>query len=141
MVEKRYIEFIEKLIMQTKSRKVEWNYLESNRSLCYHMNWIVNTGNSLLSTVSMAFSGNGEDSFKFNEESSFYSKIQENYIVLYVVDSSPAELYVIPPTFKRIVRLMPDEYGDHITRLLNIVLNQFPSGDAFINDFLFKMGD
>lgn len=47
-----------------------------------------------------------------------------------------ATLYVIPRTFKKVVILSPDLYGEFITRLLNLVQSKFPSGDAFIDSFL-----
>lgn len=75
-------------------------------------------------------------SFSFNVEDSFYCEVKDNYIVLYVTDNDPATLFVIPPAYKSIVQLTPDEYGSLITRLLNLVKNRFPSADAFIDDFL-----
>ena len=39
-------------------------------------------------------------------------------------------------TYKKVVEFSPDEYGEYITRLLNLVQSQFPSADAFIDDFL-----
>ena len=39
-------------------------------------------------------------------------------------------------TYKKEVEFSPDEYGEYITRLLNLVQSQFPSADAFIDDFL-----
>lgn len=36
----------------------------------------------------------------------------------------------------KVVILSPDLYGEFITRLLNLVQSQFPSGDAFIDSFL-----
>lgn len=138
MAEKKYIQFIEKLIDHTKMQKIIWEYLDSSKYLCSNMNW---RGNSLLSTMTEAISGDSGNSFKFNTEKSFFCKIQDNYVVLYVSDSNPAEMYVIPPTFKSIVRLMPEEYGEYITRLLNLVQSQFPSADAFIDDFIHNIWD
>lgn len=43
---------------------------------------------------------------------------------------------VILETYKKVVEFSPDEYGEYITRLLNLVQSQFPSADAFIDDFL-----
>lgn len=131
MADKKYNVFLEKLIKQTKENKIEWKYLDSNKSLCESMCWI----EEIFPSVEI-FSGNKEYSFNFNAENSFYCEVKGTYIALYVAKNNPAELLVIPPTFKSIVQLTPDEYGENITRLLNLVKSQFPSGDAFIDDFI-----
>lgn len=133
MAEKRYIKFIEKLIEETKKTNLKWDYLDSNKPLCYSMNW---AGGNVLTTMAVALSGNTDTVFRFDKENSFCCKIRDNYVVLFVEDSNPATLYVIPPTFRSIVQLTPDEYGEYVTRLFNLVQSQFPSADAFIDSFL-----
>ena len=54
----------------------------------------------------------------------------------YVSTNQPASLFIVPETYKKVVEFSPDEYGEYITRLLNLVQSQFPSADAFIDDFL-----
>ena len=82
------------------------------------------------------FSGVNHSGAVFNSEKSFFSQIESTYIVLFVEDNNPASLFIIPSTFKSIIVLSADEYGDLITRLLNIVNNKFPSADKFIDDYL-----
>ena len=57
-------------------------------------------------------------------------------ILSYVSTNQPASLFIVPETYKKVVEFSPDEYGEYITRLLNLVQSQFPSADAFIDDFL-----
>lgn len=131
MAEKKYIEFLNKLIDDTKERKIEWKYLDKNKILYEGMNW------TKVSSVLDLFSGEKEKTYAdFNVEDSFYTTVNETYIVIYVYGTQPATLYVIPRTFKKVVILSPDLYGEFITRLLNLVQSQFPSGEAFIDSFL-----
>lgn len=131
MAEKKYIEFLNKLIDDTKERKIDWKYLDKNKTLYEGMNW------TKVSSVLGLFSGEKEKTYAdFNVEDSFYTIVNETYIVIYVYGTQPATLYVIPGTFKKVVILSPDLYGEFITRLLNLVQSQFPSGDAFIDSFL-----
>lgn len=131
MAEKKYIDFLNKLIDDTKERKIEWKYLDKNKTLYEGMNW------TKVSSVLGLFSGEKEKTYAdFNVEDSFYTIVNETYIVIYVYGTQPATLYVIPSTFKKVVILSPDLYGEFITRLLNLVQSQFPSGDAFIDSFL-----
>lgn len=131
MAEKKYIEFLNKLIDDTKERKIDWKYLDKNKTLYEGMNW------TKVSSVLGLFSGEKEKTYAdFNVEDSFYTIVNETYIVIYVYGTQPATLYVIPGTFKKVVMLSPDLYGEFITRLLNLVQSQFPSGDAFIDSFL-----
>lgn len=131
MAEKKYIEFLNKLIDDTKERKIEWKYLDKNKALYEGMNWT--KASNLLSI----FAGEKDTvCADFNVEDSFYTIANETYIVIYVYGTQPATLYVIPKTFKKVVILSPDLYGEFITRLLNLVQSQFPSGDAFIDSFL-----
>ena len=134
MVEKKYINFIEKLTKMTKDNLIKWEYLDSSTHLCQNMNWM--EGDSGLLAITGAISGKLERTYEFDRERSFYCKSNENYIVLYVTTGNPAIMFVIPPTFKKIIQLLPEDYGDYITRLLNLVESQFPSADAFIDDFL-----
>lgn len=131
MAEKKYIEFLNKLIDDTKERKIEWKYLDKNKILYEGMNW------TKVSSVLGLFSGEKEKTYAdFNVEDSFYTTVNETYIVIYVYGTQLATLYVIPRTFKKVVILSPDLYGEFITRLLNLVQSQFPSGEAFIDSFL-----
>lgn len=136
MAESKYSSFVEELIKMTKEKRLRWEYLDSNKSLCKNMNWVENE-NSFLA-IEAALSGKYGHNFRFDIDRSFYCTVNETNIVIYVADGNPASIFVIPPTFKRIVELLPDEYGEKTTRLLNLVESQFPSADAFIDEFLEK---
>ena len=58
--------------------------------------------------------------------------------MLLVRSNQPAVLYVVPNTYKKIVKLSPDEYGELITRLLNLVESQFPNAEDFIEEYIGK---
>lgn len=123
MADRQVITFIKTLILKTKNKELKWEYLDGNKSLYEHMDW---TEWDYLSNSSTP---------NFNTEDSFYSFVDGTYIVLHVPDYSPATLYVIPSTFKKIRKFEPVEFGSYITRLLNIVQSQFPSADQFIKNF------
>lgn len=131
MVNSRYIAFLRELIQQTKDNHLEWNYLDENKGLCEKMKWAEK--NSFLDIFS-----DDTPFLCFNCDDSFYVSIDGTTIVILVEKNNPADVYVIPSTFKKIVVLRADEYGQWITRLLNIVQSKFPDGDAFIREFLQK---
>lgn len=131
MAEKRYVDFLNKLINSTKERKIDWKYLDTNQELYEGMEWIKT------STEFALWGGSKEKTvLDFNKEDSFYAQEDGTYIVIYVWGNRPAKLYVVPSTFKKVVIFTPDEYGEYITRLLNLVQNQFPNGESFIDVFL-----
>lgn len=132
MADDRYTNFLEKMLKLTKSCSLTWKYLDGNKTLCEGMKW------------SRTYSGVGaifisdDVTFDFNTEKSFYCKSDGTYIVLLVHGTEPANIYVVPSTFKNTVYLSAEIYGDIITRLLNIVQSQFPDGETFIDEFLKK---
>ena len=131
MADNRYVDFLNKLINETKEKKINWKYLDSNKSLYEGMNW------TYTSTEYSLFVGEKEKlKPNFNTEDSFYANKNGTYIVIYVSTNQPASLFIVPETYKKVVEFSPDEYGEYITRLLNLVQSQFPSADAFIDDFL-----
>lgn len=81
-----------------------------------------------------------ESTPNFNTEDSFYINVDGTYVVIFVEGNNPASLYVIPSTFKKILHLSADEYGEGITRLLNIVQSQFPNAEQFVKNFLYNKG-
>lgn len=139
MASKRYEDFIEKLLTDTKSKKITWYYLDSNEKLCSGMGWSLPSPNPIL----LALSGSHPErpNVTFNTDDSFYAKIgSDSFVVLF----SPAserlpELYVVPNGFKRSVKMSSQEYGTLITRLSNLLSSLFPSGDQAISDYLNKM--
>lgn len=134
MVEQKYVKFITALINATKNDAIEWSYLDSNKLLCQGMHWVKAT------TFYDNLVGNSSPTPDFNVESSFYTSQDDGYIALYVSGNDPAELYIIPGTFKSVVHMSADQYGEYITRLLNIVHSKFPSGDAMIDQFMGSNG-
>ena len=131
MADQRYVSFIEALIQQTKGKKLNWRYLDREETLCEEMGWVKTT--SLFAPISGVKSA---PTHNFDTENSFYVNVSGTYVVLYVWNNQPARLYVIPSTFKKVATLTPEEYGEHITRLLNLVQSLFPSAEAFIDTFL-----
>lgn len=129
MAEQKYIDFLTKLISATKEQILNWKYLDSNYNLFSSMNWVK-------STYLNALLGAQKTVPDFDTEDSFYIEDSGVYIVLLVHTGQPANLYVIPNTFKKIILLTAEEYGEYITRLLNLVQSQFPSGDAYVERFL-----
>lgn len=133
MAEQKYTNFITMLINRTKAKTTKWYYLDSNVKLYSGMNWA-------RSHYFDALLGNQKPEPDFDIEDSFYTNDNGVYIILLVQGSQPANLYVVPETFKKIVCLTAEEYGEHITRLLNLVQSQFPNAEAFIDEFLQKNG-
>lgn len=129
LVNDRYTLFLKKVFEMTKSCTLSWMYLDQNKTLCEGMNWITS-----YSGLTAAFLS--DVSFHFNTEQSFYCKSGDTCIVLLVHGTDPANLYIVPNTFKNVVCLSAETFGDMITRLLNLVQSQFPDGEAFIDKFL-----
>lgn len=134
MADQKYVNFITALINATKNDSIEWSYLDSNKLLYQGMRWVKAT------TIYDNLIGNTSPMPDFNVESSFYTTQEDGYIALYVHGNNPAELFIIPGTFKSVVHMSADQYGEYITRLLNIVHSKFPSGDAMIDSFISSKG-
>lgn len=126
----KYAEFLEEILRQTKENKLSWHYLDKVKSLYEGMNW------SCRSTEFGLFGKQVSLHPDFDTENSFYCNIDETYLVLLVRNDQPATFYVVPATFKNVVILTADEYGNLITRLLNLVRSFFPDGEVFIDSFL-----
>lgn len=130
MAEDRNKNFIARIIQQTKDDKLKWDYLDSNQILYQGMGWVTKK-------VDFGFFSSKETlTPNFNVEDSFYARIQNMNIVIYVRGDKPAQLFVVPDTFKKVVTLSPDEYGDSITQLLNLVQSKFPDAASFIDKYL-----
>lgn len=129
MVE-QYGLFLMKILQMTKEQKLTWRYLDSNEELYTGMNWTKTT------TRLGLFSEKETVLPNFDCEDSFYTEIGDTNIVILVKNNQPATLYVVPSTYKKVVRLDADEYGELITRLRNLVQSYFPSAEAFINNLL-----
>ena len=137
MADQRYIDFIEAIIERTKNNQLDWYYLDKNESLYKGMEWTKTT----IEYGLFPTSGKEKIVADFNQEDSFYAHLGEMYIVIYVWRDQPAKFYIVPNTYKKVTCLTPDEYGDYITRLLNLVQSQFPNAETFIDSFLKKEAD
>lgn len=129
MADNRYIEFLEKILQRTKRKKLEWKYLDDNTTLYEGMHWTRETqefGITIMRTLRP----------NFDVENSFYCRIDGGYLVILVRSNQPATFYVIPDTFKNVVTLKAEMYGNYITRLLNLVQSFFPDGESFIDSIL-----
>lgn len=133
MAENRYVTFIERIIQLTKERKINWNYLDTNEELYIGMEW-TNT------KVEYRFLSENKEIItpNFNTEDSFFARVDDTYLAIYVWNNQPAKFYVIPYTFKKVTVFTPDEYGEYITRLSNLVQSQFPNSENFIDGVLSK---
>lgn len=127
-----YISFIDKVIDMTKEHALSWAYLDTEEALCKGMNWqATSRENAFLSLTDVLVTKH------FDDENSFVCCKSDTYLVLFVGSrSSLPVLYVIPYTYKGYVILKPEEYGEYITRLHNLVKRQFPHADDFIASFL-----
>ena len=130
MAEDKNISFINSVIQQTRDNKLKWEYLDTNQVLYQGMGWFTKK-------VDFGFFSSKETlTPNFNVEDSFYVRIQDFYVVIYVRGDQPAQLFVVPNTYKKVVSLKPDEYGDYITQLLNLVQCKFPDASKFIDKFV-----
>lgn len=133
MANDKYVDFILGITQQTKDKKLNWRYLDTNKALYEGMGW-ANT-----KTEFALFSGGKEVTTPdFNQEDSFFTNIGDMFIVIYVWRDQPAKMFVVPSTYKKVVTLTPDEYGEYITKLLNLVQSQFPNAETFIDNYVSK---
>ena len=133
MVEKKFVDFIGKIIQQTKENMLEWKYLDANKPLYEGMGWVNKKINYNF------FSPSTETILpNFDVENSFFTRIDGMSVVLFVRQEELAKLYVVPNTYRKVVILTPDEYGEYITQLFNIVQSKFPNAELFIDEFLGK---
>lgn len=124
-------QFVNKLIELTKTNKMTWLYLDENDELFSTLNL------SPFERISSTF-----DYDEFNSDSSFYAKINSNFIVLYELRTasenllSSLRLKTVPSTFKDIQNIELTENKELLLRLLNVVKSQFPNSEDIINDIL-----
>lgn len=128
MLDNRYVAFILKIIDMTRSAELNWHYLDENLTLCRGMKWM-HEQNPVIPMFD-------KERPEFDVENSFYAKYNDTSIVLFVWNNEPAKLVIVPSTFKSVLRLEADEYGEHITRLLNLVQSKFPNAEAFVDSII-----
>lgn len=131
MANGKNILFIEKLIEETKIKKIKWDYLVNNEDLYRGMGWVRNKEeyDFFLDRVEKVLPG-------FDVENSFYTEINNINIVLLSKTKAPADLYVVPDTYRRSIRIPSKDFGEYITRLMNIVQSQFPNAADFMKSYL-----
>ena len=129
MPETKYTVLLENIIQRTKERQLHWQYLDSDADLYKNMGWETDSY-----PLGMLVSGGSRPNF--DTEESFYTSDKGYKIVLLVRGNSPARFFVIPSTYKRVLQLNAAEYGEHITRLLNLVRSQFPDAEDYVNRIL-----
>lgn len=125
-----YMDFAEKILEDTKNNELQWRYLDSNEELYEGMNWTKKDWG-----ISMT-SGYESVSPNFDKERSFCARIGDTHIVLLTRKSTLTEMYVVPPTYKKVVKFDAETYGEIITRLLNIIHSKFPDAKDFIQKYL-----
>lgn len=132
MSNSKYISFLEKIIKETKERKLIWKYLDSNTELYQGMDWV----KTVSKFSSSYFRPEETEVINFDDENSFFVKKDKTYIVLLSRNNNPATLYVVPYTYKKVLKFPPSEYGEYITRLMNLVQSEFPTANDFIDSYL-----
>lgn len=131
MANNKYINYIKEIIELTKEKRIKWRYLDSNKRLYEGMEWTYTRKEG-----GILFEAKERVVPNFDVENSFYVLIDNFYTVILVRYNSPADLYIVPETFKNVINLTSDEYGEYTTRLLNLVQSQFPNAETFIDNFL-----
>lgn len=137
MVDKKYVDFLDKLIDLTASEEIDWEYLDSRLEIA------AKCGLGIRDGINIRFKGTplpGVAKAAFNTDDSYLLEIDANYIVLYrdlgsgsLIDS--LHLLIVPSTFKGILSLS-EEYDDKVLLLRNTIVATFPSADAVMDDIL-----
>ena len=135
-------ETVGKLIELTINGKIKWSYLDSNDSLCHELNL---TPKKLLRNVSASLAAYAaakmNDKEEFDPDNSYYTRINSNYLVLFVKPATSNKeilaerlnLLLVPSSF-RSVEIINDV--DELVRLHTITKSGFPSVESIINDIL-----
>ncbi len=97
----KYVEFLEKVIIDTKERKLRWQYLDGNEELYLGMNWTKTR--TKFTTFAKAEEYEVVD---FDIENSFYAKKDNTFIVLISRNNNPASLFVVPYTYKKVLKFV-----------------------------------
>lgn len=139
-----YKELLEKMIELTKSEKISWNYLDSNKVVCDSMKFEgVSPLNHRKGIIALASAVS--DKKIFDSDNSFVSKINHNYIILYcnLNDAEDGKtlderlmLMLVPRTFKDIKIYFSEGSDGTLLRLHTLVKSTFPSANDIENDIL-----
>jgi len=131
----KHHELLSSLFVLTKEDKITWNYLDSEKPLFISLNLTPYGVNESLSLVLL------NRTQKFDASNSFYTSVNNNYIVIYVLYSNNDEesfvsrlkLLLVPRTYKSVEEVKcPNE----IVRLQTLIKSKFPSPDDIINDIM-----
>ncbi len=135
-------EIVEKLIELTVGKKINWAYLDSSKSVYDALDIIPRKDvRSAVESLLVEYSSQLSDKQKFDPDNSYYTRINSNYVVLYVSapksnDKILAErmnLLFVPNTFRSIEKV---DNVDGLVRLHTIVKSHFPSVENIIDDIL-----
>ncbi|MDU6307307.1 MAG: hypothetical protein E6579_11655 [Clostridium sp.] len=137
MADKKYVDFLDKLINLTANEKLDWEYLDSNLELASKCGLGIRDGGIIRFTLPPV---SGVAKIAFNTEDSYFLEIDTNYIILYrdlesvtLIDS--LHLRIVPSTFKGILNLS-EEYDDKVLLLRNTIVATLPNADAVMEDIL-----
>lgn len=139
MANTHYEDFFRKLLEETKDKKLKWHYLDSNQTLYDGMR---RTPSSEINPLTYAIASSSLTNTKpikaFDVENSYYASIGANAfaVLLRPYNSELSALYVVPNGFKKTIIFTSQNYGDLITRLSNLVEEQFPSAEQAITNYL-----
>lgn len=142
--ERSYDEIIEKIFELSKNKKIIWQYLDANESLCQNLK-IIPKKTQLNATISWDIvtdnlAGALYPQSLFDANQSFYSSIGENYIIILCklnrneekeLIADKTKLMLVPRTFKNIEVI---EETDKMLRLRNFIKKQFPDVQDIIDD-------
>lgn len=146
MREQRYEKFLRVLTAKTRNNSTKWEYLIDNELLkeSLFLEEKHNSAEDIISAVSrhtstiLGTSSLPKQPTYFNEDNSFcFCDANSNtYAVLIKSTDNKISLWIVPSTFRNILKLEEKEYGDLLISLLNAVKKQFPNPDDFIDQYL-----
>lgn len=123
-------QFVNKLIELTSAKKISWEYLDEDEIIYNSLQISPFENNKLIFDI------------VFNPNSSFYTEINSNFIVLYEIVTSTGNLLsslrlkTVPNSYKDIQNIELTENKELMLRLLNVIKSQFPNSEDIINDIL-----
>ena len=136
----RIDEFISKLIILTKEDKIRWEYLDSSKEIFDHLGlYSYSNSMDILSNAMLNKQG-------FDASNSFYTTINNNYIIMFTRSPSSKEeniyeklqLWLVPRTFKAINKI---DVKNNVVSLQLIIKSKFPNSEDIINDIFALSGN
>jgi len=135
MIDDKYNKLLSTLIALTREDKLTWNYLDSEKPLYSSLNLAPYSGKGSMEIVIL------NNAKRFDTSNSFYTSINKNFIVIYVLYSNDEEdsfasrlkLLLVPRTYKSVEEV---NSSNEIVRLQTLIKSKFPSPDDIISDVL-----